>query len=90
MALSFGTDGVRGVAQELLDEYFVTYLALAASNVLKEAVSKLPKSDVLSTLTFLDLQAISNTVDEHQQGSHDHAIALFMLLTLESALSHLV
>ena len=63
---------------------------LAASNVLKEAVSKLPKSDVLSTLTFLDLQAISNTVDEHQQGSHDHAIALFMLLTLESALSHLV
>ena len=35
MALSFGTDGVRGVAQELLDENFVTYLALAASNVLK-------------------------------------------------------
>ena len=63
---------------------------LAASNVLQKAVSKLPKSDVLSTLTFLDLQAISTMVDEHQQGSHDHAIALFMLITVERALAHLV
>lgn len=63
---------------------------LASSNVLQKAISKLPKSDVLSTLTFLDLQAISTMVHEHQQGSHDHAIALFMLLTVETALEHLV
>lgn len=61
---------------------------LAASRFLQTEVSKLPKSDALSMLTFLDLEEIATMVDEHQRGSHDHAIALFMLLTVERALTH--
>ena len=63
---------------------------LAASKILQEAIIKLPKSDLLSTLSFLDLDAISTIVSEHQRGSHDHAIALFMLLTIERALAQMV
>ena len=60
---------------------------LASSRVLQIAVSNLPKSDALSTLSFLDLNSISVIVDEHQRGSHDHAVALFMLLTVARALT---
>lgn len=34
MTLSFGTDGVRGPAPELLNKHFVACLATAASEVL--------------------------------------------------------
>ena len=34
MTLSFGTDGVRGPAPEILDQRFVTCLAVAASEIL--------------------------------------------------------
>ncbi|PPR32502.1 MAG: hypothetical protein CFH36_01897, partial [Alphaproteobacteria bacterium MarineAlpha9_Bin6] len=29
-------------------------------------------------------------VDEHQRGSHDHAVALFVLLTVERALARML
>ncbi len=62
---------------------------LAASPELQSAVAGLGRSDRLACLPFLDLDAVERAANEHKDGRHDHAVALFVLLTLDRALARL-
>ena len=49
-------------------------------------VKALPKSDVLPSVPFLDMDGVAMAVDDFFSGRHDHAVLLNLLLTMESYL----
>lgn len=61
--------------------------ALDTQPRLMAAVRALPRSEPLASLDLFDMGALQRVVEAHDEGRHDHAILLNLLLTLDSALA---
>ncbi|MEQ8284614.1 asparagine synthase-related protein [Thalassospira sp.] len=56
---------------------------LAASPRLENRYRFLPQSEALASLSFLNMDAIAETIAAHDRGAHDHAVLINLLLSLE-------
>tara|TARA_R110000796_G_scaffold11478_2_gene38270 strand:- start:179748 stop:181559 length:1812 start_codon:yes stop_codon:yes gene_type:complete len=52
-----------------------------------DRVRALGSSEALSSLDWLDMDALSRTLAQHQAGTHDHAVLINVLLSIEDLIS---